>query len=194
MTPLILASGSQARKNMLQAVGVDFTAIPADIDEASLIKNVQNPTQAATLLAQQKAQHISQHHKDALVIGSDQILECDGKFFSKAPDKTAAITKLKALQGRTHNLISAVSIAQNGETLWSHTDTTRMTMHALDDEIITNYAEAAGDILTQCVGAYAYEEHGAWLFEKTEGEYFTILGMPLLPLLTYLREHHGVTP
>lgn len=194
MTEIILASGSQARKNMLQAAGVDFKAIPADVDEATLIENTQDPEHAATLLAQQKAQHISQQHQNALVIGSDQILECDGDMFCKAPDKSAAIKKLKTLQGRTHTLISAVSIAQNGKILWSHTSTARMTMHALSNDFITRYAEAAGDILTQCVGGYAYEEHGAWLFKKIEGDYFTILGMPLLPLLTYLRENHGVTP
>jgi len=194
MTDIILASGSQARQNMLRAVGLEFTVQPADIDEASIIANISNPQEAATILAQKKAEHISQQQKNALVIGSDQILECDGQIFSKAPDKDAAIDKLKSLQGRTHNLISAVSIVQNGGILWSHTDSAAMTMHELNDNAIHNYADAAGDVLTTCVGAYAYETYGAWLFEKTEGEYFTILGMPLLPLLKYLREIHGVTP
>ena len=194
MNRIILASGSHARQNMLRNAGVDFTVIPADIDEAAISKDTENAEQTAIILAQQKARHISQQDEKALVVGSDQVLECNGQIMSKALNKQAAIEKLKMLQGCSHKLISAVSVAQNNETLWSYTDTTIMTMHSLSDDVIERYAEVAGDPLTSCVGAYAYEAHGAWLFEKTEGEYFTILGMPLLPLLTYLRDHHGGMP
>ena len=105
----------------------------------------------------------------------------------------AAIEKIKTLQGQTHQLNSAVSVAKNGAILWSAESQADMTMHTLSDTFITRYAQSAGDVLTQCVGAYAYEEHGAWLFEKVVGDYFTILGMPLPQLLHYLRTEQGVT-
>lgn len=191
---IILASGSQARQKMLQNAGVSFSVYPANIDEQKIIQYIGNKKNAAEILAKEKAVSVSIQHKDALVIGSDQVLEYDGKLFSKAPDRKESIEKLKILQGQTHRLISSVCVAQNGAALWSKSDHADMAMHGLTDDFIARYADVAGDVLTACVGAYAYEAHGAWLFKKSAGDYFTILGMPLLPLLQYLRIEHGVIP
>ena len=178
---------------MLRNAGVDFTVQPADIDEEIIAQNIDDIHKVASVLAKEKALYVSKQKKDVHVIGSDQTLICGDQLFSKAPNKEAAIEKIKTLQGQTHQLNSAVSVAKNGAILWSAESQADMTMHTLSDTFITRYAQSAGDVLTQCVGAYAYEEHGAWLFEKVVGDYFTILGMPLPQLLHYLRTEQGVT-
>lgn len=191
---LILASKSHARQSMLKNAGLAFQAIPADIDEAAL--KTQNadvtPKELAALLAEEKALHISKQNTDAIVIGSDQILECEGEILSKAEDEAAAKEKLLNLRGKTHHLISAVSIAKAGQTLWQHSDIAMLTMQDFDETFLQAYCAKAGDALTHNVGAYAVEGIGVHLFESIEGDYFTILGMPLLPLLTVLRKDYGV--
>jgi len=189
--PLILASNSRARAMMLENAGVTFEKIPADIDEDHILKSMQSandpPEKIALALAQQKALHISSKHSNADVIGSDQILECDGVLFQKASTIDEAREKLKTLRGKTHHLISSVALAQGDKIIWQHTDTAKLTMHNFDDAFLEEYLVAAKEDITTCVGAYAFESHGAWLFDTIDANYFTILGMPLLPLLAYLR-------
>ncbi|MDB2682752.1 Maf family protein [Alphaproteobacteria bacterium] len=195
---IILASGSSARAEMLRGCGLGFDIIPADIDEKKILQDMQSkelkPDQIATALASEKAAAISATNRDALVIGSDQILVCDHRIFSKARDLNEAKDKLKTLRGKTHKLISAACLIQNGEVLWTHTEAANLTMHNFNDEFLDIYCDKAGNALTDCVGSYALEEAGSWLFSKTRGDYFTILGMPLLPLLNYLREEQGIMP
>lgn len=186
--PLILASGSKARQDMLRKAGLDFTAIPADIDEAAVLDSAGGlVADKAQELAREKALHVAKSNIEAYTIGSDQVLELDGQIFSKAANKDEALEKLKALRGKTHRLISAVAVARGEDVLWQSHDSVALTMHDLDDDFLRAYCARAGDVLTSCVGAYALEEHGSWLFQKVEGDYFTVLGMPLLPLLAYLR-------
>ena len=186
--PIILASNSRARNEMLQNAGLNFQKIPADIDEESIISNAKSaPSELALELAKQKAAHISAKNQNALVIGSDQILECDGVIFQKAKTRDEACEKLRSLRGKTHRLISSVAIAYENEIIWHNTDTASLTMHDFSDEFLEKYLTAAHEDILSCVGAYAFEGTGAWLFDKIDGNYFTILGMPLLPLLTYLK-------
>lgn len=193
---LILASGSLARRNMLEAAGLEFDVIPADIDEASILDTLQQENAAPEIiakeLAQKKALDVSSQNQSSLVVGGDQILEIDGQILSKASDKNAALSKLKMLRGKTHHLISAVAVSRGDELLWGHTEKASLTMHECEDAFLEDYAEKAGQALTRSVGAYELEAQGSWLFEKIEGDYFTILGMPLLPLLTYLRTQQGI--
>lgn len=191
---IILASASKARKEMLQNAGLNFEVCPADLDEKSIIDQNEETAAAdvAQILACEKALHVSRQNTDAFIIGSDQILVCDGQILSKAGSTQEAYKKLQNLRAKTHILISALAIAKNDKILWQGTDEARLTMHNFDDAFLSRYCDQAGDILTQCVGAYALEGIGVQLFEKIEGDYFTILGMPLLMLLNYLREEQGV--
>ncbi|MCB1720193.1 MAG: septum formation protein Maf [Alphaproteobacteria bacterium] len=193
---LILASQSKTRQNMLRAAGLNFETRPANLDEAAImagaLKDGKNPDEIATLLAIEKARSVCAQIPGALVIGSDQILECTGKILSKAANKNEAHEKLKSLRGKTHRLISAVCVAQNDKILWKTTQSAELTMYDFDDNFLQQYMECAGEALTRSVGAYELESLGAQLFDKIEGDYFTILGMPLLPLLKYLRENQGI--
>lgn len=195
---LILASASAARQNMLRGAGLEFDICPADIDETAIIESLSqsesNPQGIAIQLAMEKALHVSHDRAAALTIGSDQILEHDGQIFEKAQSIGAAKEKLQRLRGQTHRLISAVSIAQDGKILWSSCDEAHLTMHNFTDEFLDEYTKAAGQSLISCVGAYALEKSGSWLFSDIKGDYFTILGMPLLPLLRYLTQEQGFKP
>lgn len=179
---------------MLANVGLEFKAIPADIDETATIEELRNsgtaPEDIATQLAMEKALHVAHDKGEFLVIGSDQILEYDGQIFEKASDISAAKDKLKTLRGQTHRLISAVCIVQGAQVIWSAVDEASLTMHDFDDDFLDRYVESAADDVTTCVGGYALEKTGSWLFSDISGDYFTILGMPLLPLLAFLREGH----
>jgi septum formation protein len=199
---LILASRSQARQNMLRGAGLTFTAEAADLNEkaitADLLKQAAGAKNIAQHLARQKALHVSQLHANAaeapLVIGADQVLEFDGALLDKAESPVEAFHKLKRLKGRTHRLISAVCVVQGRAVLWSYEDAADLTMHDCDDAFLQQYCVAAGTDLTAAVGGYALEETGAWLFSEVRGDYYTVLGMPLLPLLGYLRVYHGFGP
>jgi septum formation protein len=192
-TPLILASKSGARIAMLRGVGLEFECVPADIDEREVEERMQHARsdEIASELARVKAAAVSQKHPNALVIGSDQILDFGGTRLHKSETRDDAVEKLDAMAGKTHHLISAVSLVQGGQELWSACDRAALKMHDLDRAALADYADRAGDAVMDCVGGYALEAHGAWLFEKIEGDYFTILGMPLLPLLGELRANHG---
>lgn len=189
---LILASQSLARQTMLNNAGVDFQAIPADLDEEKIMVDLDEEGASATniclQLAKEKALFISRDNNDEFVIGSDQILTLDDKIYSKAKDKEEAIERLLELQGQEHFLTSAVCVAKNDKILWHKTDAVALKMKNMTHDQITNYADRAGNILTSCVGAYAIEGLGVQLFEDIRGDYFTIMGMPLLPLLNFLEK------
>ena len=187
---LILASGSKARKNMLSQAGLDFEVIPADLDETSLIHAHKNytPRALARILAAEKTKAVSSRHKDALVIGGDQIMVFDGEILEKAQDEETALQRLRMFSGKTHELISAVAVARAGEILWQADDNASLTMINLSEAEIHRYGGQAGDALTKTVGGYELEGLGIALFDKITGDYYTILGLPLLPLLKYLRQ------
>ncbi len=145
-------------------------------------------SETALALAEAKAHAVSGRHNDAWVIGADQMLVCEGRWFDKPADKNEALTHLKTLRGRGHDLISAVCVAKNHEIDWRHVESTHLTMLDLSDAFFEDYLAKAGPEVLESVGAYRLEGVGAQLFSKIEGDYFTILGLPLLPLLAYLRE------
>lgn len=189
---LVLASKSVARINMLKSAGLQFETHPADIDEAPLQNSSHGPSEIAEKLAAQKALNVSALFPDAFVIGADQVLECGGKLLHKALNENEAREKLKTLRGKTHQLISAVCVAQGDKILWQTRQSASLTMHAFDDDFLERYIECAGEALTRSVGAYELESLGVRLFETVQGDYFTILGMPLLPLLKYLQSEQGL--
>ena len=193
---VILASGSVHRASILRAAGLDFEVIPADVDEAPVRDSARaagsSPEQAAVQLAELKALHVSRLLPKALVIGSDQILECDGDWFEKPADRAAAVRQLKQLSGRRHRLLAAVTVYQAGEQLWRHVSVPVLTMRDLDESFIEAYLDAAGPEVFGSVGVYHLEGLGAQLFARIEGDYFSILGLPLLELLIFLRRREIV--
>lgn len=194
---IILASQSAARIDMLKRAGLNVQSQPANVDETAIIQNLLEKEETfdeiAIALAEAKAKAISAQNTGALVIGADQILEFNGEIFEKAKTKDEAITRLRAMCGQTHHLISAITIALNGEIIWETCDHAALSMHAhLDEAFFNHYRAHAGEALTKSVGGYWLEDIGSWLFESIEGNYFTILGMPLLPLLAYLHDDHEV--
>ncbi|WP_375572357.1 Maf family protein [Ahrensia marina] len=196
---LVLASGSSVRQWMLKGAGLNFQVLTADIDERALEaeRGGLSPEVLAQELAIAKAQAVSavvsQTNPNVLVIGADQVLEHDGVLLHKAANSQEAEEKLKRLQASTHHLIAATALVRDGQTLWSGSDRASLTMRALSDKERAAYLDRAGDAATQSVGAYRLEELGSALFERIEGDYFTILGLPLLPLLSALRAQ-GIDP
>ncbi len=193
LSQIILASTSRARREMLAAAGVPFTVEAADVDEPEIRKTLlaaesaATPPQIANALARAKAEDVSRRHKGSLVIGGDQVLALGTELLTKAKDEAAARGTLKKLRGKTHELHSAVALAVDGRVLWTHTDTARLKMRDFSDAFLDEYLTRAGDRIGQSVGAYELEGLGVQLFDKIEGDYFTILGLPLLPLLAELR-------
>jgi septum formation protein len=193
-TGLVLASGSRSRRQIMEAAGVTFAVAPADVDERAIRETLQtggneiDPEDVAEVLARAKAEHISRQHPEAMVIGSDQILALDDEIFEKPADMAGARNHLIKLRGRTHQLHCGVVLAQGGDAVWSHVDTASLTMRDFTPGFLDLYLERAGKIVCESVGAYQLEGLGIQLFERIEGDYFTILGLPLLPLLGALRE------
>ena len=191
--PVILASASAVRADMLRNAGVTFEVQAADVDEDSIRRSLEteageaNPSDVAVVLAQTKAMTISQQNPGALVIGADQILVCDGEIYAKPATKDAARDQLVDLRGKTHSLISAAACARGGEVLWYHDQTAHLTMRDFSNEFLGTYLADAGVSVTKSVGAYQLESLGIQLFSAVEGDYFTILGLPLLSLLEFLR-------
>lgn len=187
--PLILASQSPARKILLGGSGLRFEAMPADVDERGLQQNAElsGPGAIAALLAREKARWVSARKAGHYVIGADQTLALDNRLFNKPDGRAAAAEQLRALSGRTHELHSAVAVALDGEIMFETVAVARMTMRSLSGDAIRIYLDAAGDTVTTSVGAYQLEGLGVHLFERFEGDHFTILGLPLLPLLAFLR-------
>ena len=196
--PIVLASGSTARAQMLHAAKIPFDVVPANVDEDAIREALKadceeiDPADLAEVLARAKAEEVSARRPDALVIGADQVLVLGGEIFTKAADAIEAAGALRRLRGSTHELHSAVVIAGNGATEWSLVDTAFMTMRDVSESFLAAYLHEAGDALTACVGCYQIEGPGIELFEKIEGDYFTILGLPLLPLLAELRDRKAL--
>jgi len=187
--PLILASQSRARQMLLANAGVSFEAVPADIDERSVQKNsgLSAPGEIAGLLAREKACFVSSKNSGRYVVGADQTLALGSRLFSKPAGRAQAADQLRLLAGGTHELHSAVAVARDGKIVFSDVSVARMTMRRLDERAIEAYLDQAGQAVTTSVGAYQLEGLGVHLFERIEGDHFTILGLPLLPLLAFLR-------
>ena len=190
---LILASASSARRLVLENAGVAFRCLPSAIDENPIKEShrAQNKTieETALSLSRAKALDVSGRQAGACVIGADQIMTCDGAWFDKPADIAAAAATLRRLRGRAHRLISAVSVCRDGAELWHYVAEARLTMRDFSDAFLDRYLENAGPEVLESVGAYRLEGTGAQLFAEIKGDYFTILGLPLLPLLTFLRGH-----
>lgn len=191
--PLILASASPSRRQMLTNAGLVFEVVPSSVDEdevkRSLLAERAGARDLATTLAEMKAVSVSRRRPEALVIGADSTLACDGALFDKPPTLAAARTQLQALRGRTHELVSAAVVAQGGRRIWQAAHAGRLTMRSFSDAFLDAYLARAGEAICGSVGAYHLEGVGAHLFSRVDGDYFTILGLPLLPLLVFLADH-----
>jgi septum formation protein len=187
--PLILASQSRARQMLLANAGIDFEAKPAGIDERALQQSseLSAPADIAALLAGEKSVAVSRQQPDRYVVGADQTLALGDRLFNKPSGRTQAAEQLRALAGRTHELNSAIAVARGGKIVFAHVTVARMTMRGLSEPEIAAYLELAGEAVTSSVGAYQLEGLGVHLFERIEGDHFTILGLPLVPLLAFLR-------
>jgi septum formation protein len=188
-SPLILASQSRARQMLLANAGISFEAVPAGIDERAVqqASGLSAPGDIAALLAREKARSVSKHHPGKYVIGADQTLALGERSFSKPAGRAQAAGQLRDLAGRSHELHSAVAVARDGKILFADATIARMTMRRLGEAEIDAYLDEAGEAVTSSVGAYQLEGLGVHLFERIEGDHFTILGLPLLPLLGFLR-------
>jgi septum formation protein len=187
--PLILASQSRTRQALLANAGIDFEAVPADLDEREVqqASGLSAPGDIAALLAQRKALSVSSHQRGRFVVGADQTLARGTRLFVKPGGRAQAAEQLRALAGGSHELHSAVAVVRDGKILFEAVTIARMTMRRLGEPEIDAYLDAAGEAVTSSVGAYQLEGLGVHLFERIEGDHFTILGLPLLPLLAFLR-------
>ncbi|MBT3331579.1 MAG: septum formation protein Maf [Rhodospirillaceae bacterium] len=197
--PVILASGSTVRARLLKNAGLNFTVEVSAVDEDSIKQNMQADAapahEIAAALAEQKAQRVSRNHPEAYVIGADQILGLgdDGdtkiQMFDKPVGMAGARNHLQRLRGHEHRLFTAACICRNGQPVWQHLETPRLTMRDFSDAFLEDYLAQSGEKILNSVGAYLLEDRGAQLFSKIDGDYFSILGLPLLSLLAFLREH-----
>lgn len=187
--PLILASQSRARQMLLANAGINFETVPAEIDEpaAQQASGLSAPGDIAALLAREKARLVSARQPGRFVVGADQTLALGMRLFSKPAGRAQAAEQLRALAGNSHELHSGVAVARDGKILFEKVATARMTMRRLTEAEIDAYLDEAGAAVTSSVGAYQLEGLGVHLFEHIEGDHFTILGLPLLPLLAFLR-------
>ena len=194
--PLILASGSAIRAQVLRAAGLEFTVVRPPVDEEAVKAGLRAEglpvRDQADALAEAKCLSVALRHS-GYVIGADQMLACDGELFDKPADRAAAMESLKKLRGRPHHLIGAICLARDGAIIWRHIETPRLVMRSFSDAFLEDYLDRVGEAAFASVGAYQLEGLGAQLFSKIEGDYFSILGLPLLPLLAQLREH-GIVP
>ena len=193
---LVLASASRTRQALLADAGIEFEVVAAELDERAaeqpLLEAEATPEDVAVALAAAKALSVSESRPDALVIGADQVLDLDGARLHKPADMEAARRQLLALQGRTHQLHSAAACARRGSIVWQASDTAHLRMRQLTPAGIGRYLARVGPAALSSVGAYQLEGLGIHLFERVEGDYFTILGLPLLPLLAFLRTEPGL--
>lgn len=196
MRQVILASTSQTRISLLQAAGVDVTAIAPGVDEDEVKRALKGEgaaaADAAIALAELKATRISRRYPDALVIGADQMLDCQGQWFDKPADLAVARTQLQALRSKTHHLQTAAVVMINGQRIWHQLDKASLTMRPFSDAFLDEYLNRVGDKVLWSVGGYQLEGLGVQLFSRIDGSYFGILGLPLLPLLDFLRTHEVI--
>ena len=195
--PLILASSSKVRARLLEAAGLAFIVELPGLDEHAMRQAVSgtgalSPQDVAEVLARAKAEAMSELARDAFVIGADQVLALGDRILSKPESMEAARGELLDLSGKSHTLHSAVALASNGVTVWAHSETSTLTMRTLSPQFIGRYLAAAGEEVLSSVGAYQLEGLGIQLFEKIDGDYFSILGLPLLPLLDALRRQGAI--
>ena len=190
---LVLASASISRRSLLEAAGLRFEVKPAHVDEAEVKQAAQadgmTAADTALVLADLKVARVSRRDAQALVIGADQILVCDGAWFDKPADRAAARVQLGELRGKPHSLATAVVCFQGGVRIWHHLAEPRLTMRQFSDAFLDAYLAAEGDAVVTTVGAYRLEAHGIHLFERVDGDHSAILGLPLVPLLGFLRQH-----
>lgn len=190
---LILASASPSRAAVLRQAGLTALSEPAQVDEAEIKAALRaegaGAHDVAETLAELKAQRISRRRSGAFVIGADQMLECEGIWLDKPADVDQAAAHLRFLSAKTHNLVSAVCVVHDGTRLWHHVAAASLTMRPLSEDFIAAYLGAVGAAALTSVGAYQLEGLGAQLFARVEGDYFSILGLPLLPLMDFLRNH-----
>jgi septum formation protein len=188
--PLTLASKSAIRAAVLTGAGLDFHIAPSGVDEDALKEShAGDPAGLAMALAEAKAKAVA---ADGLIIGADQLLQCEGKLFDKPANMDEARANLQFFRGKQHFLIGGVVLVQNGETIWQHHEQVALTMRDYSDAFLDAYLEAAGDAVLASVGCYQLEGLGSHLFSAIEGDYFATLGLPLLPLLGALRTHGGL--
>ena len=190
--PLVLASQSKTRQGLLADAGITFESDPAEIDERGIqvSSGLSVPGEIASLLAREKARAVSARRQSRIIVGADQTLALGTRIFNKPSGRTQAVDQLRALSGRCHELHAAVAVARDGKLLFEHVSIARMTMRRLGDAELDRYLDEAGDAVTSSVGAYQLEGLGIHLFERIEGDHFTILGLPLLPLLAFFRSEH----
>ncbi|MCR0985804.1 Maf family protein [Roseomonas populi] len=191
--PLILASASSARRAVMEAAGLRFEAVAAAVDEASIKESARaedfSPEDTALMLAEAKARRVAAQRPEALVIGSDQMLVLEERWFDKPESAAAARGHLEALRGKAHRLVTAVVCWRGGQRIWGHVAQPRLVMRPVSDAFIDAYLAIEGGLVTESVGAYRLEGPGIQLFDRVEGEHAAILGLPMLPLLGFLRQH-----
>ncbi|ODR95818.1 septum formation inhibitor Maf [Methyloceanibacter stevinii] len=195
--PLILASASATRRKLLEGSGLTFSTKSSDLDEAAMrtamgLEGTVEPSDVAEVLARGKAEDVSAQSGDAFVIGGDQVMAAGGKIYGKPQSMEDARARLLELSGKSHQLHTAVVVATGGVTVWAHTDVATLTMRRLSPEFVGRYLAAAGEGVLGSVGAYQIESLGIQLFEKIEGDFFSILGLPLLALLDALRRERAI--
>ncbi len=192
---IVLASASFIRKQILQNAGLDFSIRVGNVDEATIKQHAlakgYTPETIAIMLATEKAQKVDCASNE-LIIGADQLLEMEGQIFDKPKNMVETKKRLIAMRGKEHRLIGAVVVCQNNKKPWVHVSTTRLFMRDFSDEFLEHYLQTEGTDILKSVGAYMFERQGAQLFEWVEGDFFSILGLPLLPLLAYLRQQGAV--